>query len=74
MTAMQEFIEIIKKRQEDDDAIPFMYNERIIKLAESMIEKEKDQIVKAHYQGYRDTIGTTEVSENYYKQTYGGNK
>ena len=41
-TPMQELIEIIKKRQEDDEAMPFMYNDRIIKLAESMLEKEKE--------------------------------
>jgi hypothetical protein len=41
-TAMQELIEIIKKRQEDDEAMPFMYNDKIIALAESMLEKEKE--------------------------------
>ena len=34
---MQELIEIIKKRQEDDEAMPFMYNDKIIALAESML-------------------------------------
>jgi hypothetical protein len=41
-TAMQELIEIIKKRQEDDEAMPFMYNDKIIALAESLLEKEKE--------------------------------
>jgi len=41
-TPMQELIEIIKKRKEDDDAMPFMYNDRIIELAESLLEKEKE--------------------------------
>jgi hypothetical protein len=40
-TPMQELIEIIKKRQEDDEAMPFMYNDKIIALAESMLEKEE---------------------------------
>jgi len=40
-TPIQELIEIIKKRQEDDEAMPFMYNDRIIVLAESMLEKEE---------------------------------
>ena len=44
-TPLQELIEIIKKRQEDDEAIPFMYNEQIIELAESMLEKEKEMMV-----------------------------
>lgn len=38
-TPIQEFIEIIKKRQEDDDELPFMYNTQIIELAESLLEK-----------------------------------
>ena len=33
-------------------------------------EMEKEQIVTAHYQGYRNDIVTTEVSEQYYKQTF----
>ena len=41
-TPMQELIEIIKKRKEDDEAMPFMYNDKIIALAESMLEKEKE--------------------------------
>lgn len=39
---MQELIEIIKKRINDDDSIPYMYNERILELAESLLEKEKE--------------------------------
>ena len=42
---MQELIEIIKKRQEDDEAMPFMYNDKIIALAESLLEKEKEVIL-----------------------------
>ena len=44
-TPMQELIEIIKKRQEDDEAMPFMYNDRIIALAESLLEKEKEVMI-----------------------------
>jgi hypothetical protein len=33
-------------------------------------EMEKEQIVTAHYQGYRNDIGTTEVSEQYYNETF----
>ena len=33
-------------------------------------EMEKEQIIDAHYQGYRNNIGTTEVSEQYYNETY----
>ena len=45
-TPMQELIEIIKKRQEDDEAMPFMYNDRIIELAESLLEKEREVMME----------------------------
>ena len=31
---------------------------------------EQEQIVNAHYQGYRPSIGTTEISEQYYNETF----
>jgi hypothetical protein len=33
-------------------------------------EMEKEQIINAHYQGYRSSIGTTEISEKYYNETF----
>jgi hypothetical protein len=71
-TPMQELIEIIKKRQEDDEAMPFMYNDRIIALAESMLKKEKDEIIDAHIDGQcDDTDGTPfEKAEQYYNDTF----
>jgi hypothetical protein len=33
-------------------------------------EMEKEYIVNAHYQGYRPSIGTTEISEQYYNETF----
>jgi len=39
-------------------------------LFEQAKEMEKEQIVTAHYQGYRSGIGTTEVSEQYYNETF----
>jgi hypothetical protein len=33
-------------------------------------EMEKEQIINAHYQGYRPSIGTTEISEQYYNETF----
>jgi hypothetical protein len=41
--------------------------DKILKQAK---EKHKEQIVTAHYQGYRNDIGTTEVSEQYYNETF----
>lgn len=31
---------------------------------------EKEQIIEAHYHGYRNFIATTELSEQYYKEKY----
>jgi len=33
-------------------------------------EMEKENIVNAHYQGYRPSIGTTEISEKYFNETF----
>jgi len=40
------------------------------KLVEQAKEMEKEQMLNAHYQGYRSSIGTTEISEQYYNQTF----
>ena len=49
-------------------------NKYLLKDAEHLFvsaeEKHKEQIVTAHYQGYRNDIGTTEVSEQYYNETF----
>ena len=50
----------------DDIGSQLMYKNSI-KQAKEM---EKEQIVTAHYQGYRNDIGTTEVSEQYYNETF----
>jgi hypothetical protein len=39
-------------------------------LFEQAKEMEKEQIVNAHYQGYRPSIGTTEISEKYFNETF----
>jgi len=66
-TPMQELIEIIKKRQEDDEAMPFMYNDKIIALAESMLEKEKEVIETAFLEG---RILRPLTSEQWYNETF----
>jgi hypothetical protein len=40
------------------------------KLWNEAKEMEKEYIVNAHYQGYRPSIGTTEISEQYYNETF----
>jgi hypothetical protein len=69
-TPMQELIEIIKKRKEDDDAMPFMYNDRIIELAESLLEKEKEQIMDAYMEGGDWESLPQPRFDNYYNQTF----
>jgi len=64
-TPMQELIEIIKKRQEDDEAMPFMYNDRIIVLAESMLEKEKEVMCEFAFRFNHDAF-----TENYIKAEF----
>ena len=65
-TAMQELIEIINKRQEDDEAMPFMYNDKIIALSESMLEKEKKQIIDAYEVSHISMM----TAEQYYNETF----
>jgi hypothetical protein len=69
-TPMQELIEIIKKRQEDDEAMPFMYNDKIIALAESMLEKEKEVIMDAYMEGGDWESLPQPRFDNYYNSTF----
>lgn len=69
-TPMQELIEIIKKRKEDDDAMPFMYNDKIIALAESLLEKEKEQIMDAYMEGGDWEALPQPRFDNYYNSTF----
>jgi len=67
-TAMQELIKIIKKGQEDDEAIPFMYNEQIIKIAESMLEKEKEVMCEFADDYQRNCFQKS--ADDYFKETF----
>jgi hypothetical protein len=67
---MQELIEIIKKRQEDDEAMPFMYNDKIIALAESMLEKEKEVMSQVYADGGDWDEVPQPRFENYYNETF----
>jgi hypothetical protein len=71
-TPMQELIDIIKKRQEDDEAMPFMYNDKIIALAEQMLEKEKEQIIDAWMDDRfpLDKDWVKQCAEQYYNETF----
>ena len=67
---MQELIEIIKKRQEDDEAMPFMYNDRIIKLAESMLEKEREIICNAFSDARHGAVESRRTAEEYFEEIF----
>jgi len=69
-TPMQELIEIIKKRQEDDEAMPFMYNDRIIKLAESMLEKEREIICNAFSDARHGAVESRWTAEEYFEEIF----
>ena len=69
-TPMQELIEIIKKRQEDDEAMPFMYNDRIIKLAESMLKKEREIICNAFSDAQHGAVESRWTAEEYFEETF----
>jgi len=47
-TPIQELIEIFKRRIEDDEALPFIWYDDMLKLLEPMLEKEKDIIFSAY--------------------------
>ena len=61
-------VEFIKEKLMCDE---YWYeNMTFEQIFEQAKEMEKEQIVTAHYQGYRNDIGTTEVSEQYYNKTF----
>ena len=74
---MQELIKELKDLQESLD--PYGLHDAI-EFAESMLEKEKEQIIDAVKYGYKKDYYTPnfreqqELFEQYYEQTYGGNK
>ena len=68
---IEQLVELDKEldgiRKSDDSTVVKLNPTRIYDQAKQM---EKEQIIDAHYQGYRNNIGTTEVSEQYYSETY----
>jgi len=69
-TPMQELIEIIKKRQEDDEAMPFMYNDKIIALAESMLKKEREIICNAFSDARHGAVESRWTAEEYFEEIF----
>jgi len=63
-TAIQELIKELKYVQE------FPMISGIIKRAELLLEKEKEQIIDAYYGNIDGVFGYREEGEEYYNQTY----
>ena len=71
MTAVEKIIEYCKKQKNIDlNSHRGVYFNIIRFCEEQALEMEKEQMINAHYQGYRNDIGTTEVSEQYYNETF----
>ena len=72
-TPMQELIKELKDLQESLD--PYGLHDAI-EFAESMLEKEKEQIVNAWIDDRfpLDKDWVKQCAEQYYNKTYGGNK
>ena len=67
-TAMQELISELK-RVEDYPMMSF-----VIKTANDLLEKEKEQIIDSYYGNIDGVYGYREAGEEYYNQTYNQNK
>jgi hypothetical protein len=52
------------------EQLPLIQQEGLRDIIEQAKEIEKEYIINAHYQGYRPSIGTTEISEHYYNKTF----
>jgi len=69
-TPIQELIGTIKTRINDDEALPFMWYEDILKLLESMLEKEKEVMVEFSYK-CRNLMAADEFAiSHWYDKTF----
>jgi hypothetical protein len=67
-TAMQELIDELKLIE----AYPM--SPLVLRMAEDLLEKEKEQIIDAYYGNIDGVYGYREAGEQYYNQTYNQNK
>jgi len=83
-TAMQELKDIIENKiipssKENGDLSEYQYSHNIayntvLTIINFLIEKEKDQIIKAHNEGIWHTEKCFDEGEEYYNQTYNQKK
>ena len=68
-TALMELLDWVRATLPMDLDAPRMIEEKI----ESLLPKERGQIIDAHDVGYIDSVNKkNETSEQYYNETYGG--
>ena len=74
-TPLQELINIVKERKENVNSMPFMWNGDIIKIAESLLEKEKEIICQFQSDGQQtDFYVKYENSEDCFNKTFNTNE
>jgi hypothetical protein len=67
-TALQELIDYMNG--EDSTVVPFV-DEKVLKKATELLEKEREQIEKAYYRGKSDYKASRPLkSKQYYKEIY----
>jgi hypothetical protein len=69
-TPMQELIEQLKEEKDLHGYEKQGYFETAIELAESMLEKEKEVIVKAYESGCAGVFYELYIGEEYYNETF----
>lgn len=69
LTAMQTLIEELRdyKRTTYSDKLAITY---WIVVAEKLLEKEREQILNAYYDGYSDGVQSPNENDNYYNETF----
>ena len=62
---MQELIGTIKTLINDDEALPFMWHEDILKLLESMLEKEKEAMCEFAVRWRHEDFTRKEIAKDF---------
>jgi hypothetical protein len=70
-TPLQELINIVKERKGNENSMPFMWNGDIIKIAESLLDKEKEVMCQFQSDGQQtDFYVKYENSEDCFDKTF----
>jgi hypothetical protein len=74
-TPLQELINIVKERNENVNSMPFMWNGDIIKIAESLLDKEKEIMCQFQSDGQQtDFYVKYENNEDCFDKTFNTNE